>query len=44
MPERAERIQIARDSVVLVVASNDLREPFTDLRYRRVHSADQLCF
>ncbi len=44
MPESAELIQIAGDSMVLVVALDDLRQPFTDLRWRRVPPADQLCF
>ena len=41
MPEGTELIQIARDSMVLVVALNDLGQPFTDLRCRIVPPADQ---
>jgi hypothetical protein len=44
MPEGTELIQIARNSMVLVVALNDLREPFTDLRCRLMLPADQFCF
>ena len=44
MPEGTELIQIARDSMVLVVALNDLREPFTDLRCRLMLPAGQFCF
>jgi len=44
MPKGAELIQIARNSMVLVVTLDDLREPFTYLRCRLVLPADQLCF
>ena len=36
MPEGAELIQIARNSMVLVIALDDLRQPFTHLRCRLV--------
>jgi hypothetical protein len=44
MSEGTELMQIARDNMVLVVALNDLCQPFADLRYRLVHPADQFCF
>ena len=44
MPKGTELISIARNSMVLVVTLNHLREPFTDLRYRLVLPADQFCF
>src|SRR5215469_990284 len=44
VPKGAELIQIARDSMVLVVTLNDLFQPFTDLRCRLVHPAAQFCF
>jgi hypothetical protein len=44
MPEGTELIHISGDSMVLVVALNDLRQPFTNLRCRRVLPADQFCF
>ena len=44
MPEGTELIQIARDSMVLVVTLNDLFQPFTDLRCRLVHPTGQFCF
>ena len=44
MPEDTKLIEIAGDSMVLVVALDDLREPFTDLCYRFVPTADQFCF
>jgi hypothetical protein len=44
MPEGTELIQIARDSMVLVVALNDLPKPLTYLRWRIVLPADQCCF
>jgi hypothetical protein len=44
MPKGTKLIQIARDSMVLVVALNDLCQPFTDLRYRLVLPADQFRF
>jgi len=39
--EGTELMQIARNSMVLVVALNDLGQPFTDLRCRIVPPADQ---
>ena len=44
MPEGTELIQIARDSMVLVVTLNGPLQPFTDLRCRLVHPAGQFCF
>ena len=44
MPKGAELIQVARDSMVLVVALNGPFQPFTDLRCRLVHPAGQFCF
>jgi hypothetical protein len=44
MPEGTELIQIARDSMVLVVTLNDLPKPFTYLRWRIMLPADQCCF
>ena len=44
MPEGTELIQIARDSMVLVVALNHLPKPFTHLRWRLVLPAGQFCF
>jgi hypothetical protein len=44
MPEGTELIQIARDSMVLVIALYDFPKPFTYLRWRIVLLADQGCF
>ena len=41
MPEGAELTQIAGNSMVLVVALNHLPGPFTHLRWRVVHPADE---
>src|SRR5215475_15460244 len=44
MSEGTKLIQIARNSMVLVIALDDFRQPFTHLRWRLVLPADQLCF
>src|SRR5664280_1007351 len=43
MHEDPKMIEIARDSMILVVAQGHLLQPLTHRRYRLMHPATQLC-
>jgi len=43
MHENSQPIEVARNSMVLVIAQGDLSEPIADQRCRLMLSADQLC-